>query len=115
MSMPPLLTVSTSPPPCLLCQLPRPQVYTTNGLRRVHNQWLMLFARLYDLVTFKGQSEPLWTFTIVTTAMWDPKLSSLFGPTCCLDTLHQHLLPLSTASVPINALISCAIAPLCPI
>ncbi|KAI9459908.1 DUF159-domain-containing protein [Lactarius psammicola] len=29
---------------------------------------LMLFAGLYDSVTLDGQSEPLWTFTIVTTA-----------------------------------------------
>lgn len=28
----------------------------------------MLFAGLYDSVTLDGQSEPLWTFTIVTTA-----------------------------------------------
>ncbi|KAH9986215.1 hypothetical protein BJV74DRAFT_845418 [Russula compacta] len=29
---------------------------------------LMLFAGLYDCATLDGQSEPLWTFTIVTTA-----------------------------------------------
>ncbi|KAI0255473.1 hypothetical protein BJV78DRAFT_1175808 [Lactifluus subvellereus] len=29
---------------------------------------LMLFAGLYDSATLEGQSEPLWTFTIVTTA-----------------------------------------------
>lgn len=28
----------------------------------------MLLAGLYDCATLEGQSEPLWTFTIVTTA-----------------------------------------------
>ncbi|KAH9990829.1 hypothetical protein BJV77DRAFT_1060873 [Russula vinacea] len=35
---------------------------------RHKDQRLMLFAGLYDSVTLEGQSEPLWTFTIVTTA-----------------------------------------------
>lgn len=35
---------------------------------RHKDQRLMLFAGLYDTVTLEGQSEPLWTFTIVTTA-----------------------------------------------
>ncbi|KAF8494986.1 hypothetical protein F5888DRAFT_1616203, partial [Russula emetica] len=35
---------------------------------RHKDQRLMLFAGLYDSVTLEGQPEPLWTFTIVTTA-----------------------------------------------
>ncbi|KAH9976732.1 hypothetical protein BGW80DRAFT_1290117 [Lactifluus volemus] len=35
---------------------------------RHKDQRLMLFAGLYDSATLEGQSEPLWTFTIVTTA-----------------------------------------------
>ncbi|KAI0277879.1 hypothetical protein BGY98DRAFT_917654 [Russula aff. rugulosa BPL654] len=39
----------------------------TPHFTRHKDQRLMLFAGLYDSVTLEGQSEPLWTFTIVTT------------------------------------------------